>query len=141
MSDGPVSKITGLPLPWGSNPTRDGGGSGDPPDDMNARLAALEAGHKEITSQLSDMSALLKVIDAKLDAKASAETVERIGGDTRVALSDMRGILTQKASSTDLARVQGGLDRMPGNWTFFLGLAGFAITIFVAAGFAKHFGW
>lgn len=99
---------------------------------MNARIEKLEAGHEAIRGQLSDISALLKVIDAKLDAKASEASVTGLDGKVQ----NVRDAIDTRASQADLNLLRGKVDGLPTTLHLIIAVIG----IFTAAGLLKIFG-
>ena len=105
------------------------GGGGDPPDNMDARIAKLEAGHEAIRAQLSEMSALLKVIDTKLDAKATEASVAGLDGKVQ----GVRDAIDTRASQADLNLLKGRVDALPTTMQMIIAVIG----IFTAAGITR----
>jgi hypothetical protein len=102
-------------------------GGGEPPD-MEKRIEALEAGQKSMTAQLADISATLREISAKLDAKADAATLERVAGEVRNSLTGFEGRLSNLGTVGDGLRRD--LEKLPSKFDVA------TIIVFVVGGLA-----
>lgn len=116
---------------------------------------ALEAGQKAILDKLAEIgksidasrldnekrfSAIdikLNAVDAKVENKASSETLTRIAGEIGARIVSIEGKIDAKSAATDVATLKGAVEKLPTT----IQLAGFILAVFVAAGVAKHFGW
>ncbi len=95
---------------------------------MEKRIEALEAGQKSMTAQLADISATLREISAKLDAKADAATLERVAGEVRNSLTGFEGRLSNLGTVGDGLRRD--LEKLPSKFDVA------TIIVFVVGGLA-----
>ncbi len=81
------------------------GGGGGTSDDMEGRVAQLEADMREAKLSAQTIREMLIRIEGKLDTKSSAE-----------AVAEIKGKLDGKASAAELGNLSGKIDDRPTTW-------------------------